>query len=233
MARPFWSGIPSRDMAGAQTSACTATWTMHGWQLSRVTWTACKRPLPAPLYLGWGTDLWAPSQKLIENVAVLNQRLAPTAFSPGDPRRVFPCGGGDDGDSGTVRRDHRLPGQSDDLAGPLWPPAMAATDTLLNAEKFAAINYALGYAPYPGAEFDSHVEGRAEIDGPQQRRPGRRSRRRTQARLCAGVSLRAGQILRDSLRNIAERVQHPFPGAPPSWFSTRSVGRGTTWLKRT
>ena len=32
------------------------------------------------MYLGWGTDLWAPSQKLIENVAVLNQRLAPRHF---------------------------------------------------------------------------------------------------------------------------------------------------------
>ena len=37
----------------------------------------------------------------------------------------------------------------------LWPPITPATNTLLSAEKFAAINDALGYAGYPGPELDT------------------------------------------------------------------------------
>ncbi len=43
----------------------------------------------------------------------------------------------------------------------LLPPAIAATDTLVTAEKFAAINYALGYAPYPQQEFEGPVSSGA------------------------------------------------------------------------
>ncbi len=54
-----------------------------------------------------------------------------------------------------------------------------------------------------------------------------------------GVSLRAGQILRDSLRNIAERVQQPFPRSTPivvfnplSWTRDDVVKTHVTLLRR-
>jgi len=36
----------------------------------------------------------------------------------------------------------------------MWPQIIPATATLLAAERFATINYALGYTPYPQREFD-------------------------------------------------------------------------------
>jgi len=168
-----------------------------------------------PVYLGWGTDLWAPSQKLIENVDVLNQRLAPRHFRLATPDEFFRAAA----DTTAIPElAGEIPSSWANLTtslAPLWPPVMAATDALLNAEKFAAINYALGYAPYPGAEFDSmwkdalksmdhNNDGQGGVAG-DERKLG----------YAQEVSLRAGQILRDSLRNIAERVQHPFPRSMP------------------
>ena len=168
-----------------------------------------------PVYLGWGTDLWTPSAKLIQNVTVLNQRLAPRHFRFATPDEFFRM----------ASKSTEIPELAGEIPSswanlttslsPLWPPVMAATDTLLNAEKFAAINYALGYAPYPGVEFDSlwkdalksmdhNNDGQGGVAG-DERKLG----------YAQGVSLRAGQILRDSLRNIAERVQHPFPRSTP------------------
>jgi alpha-mannosidase len=168
-----------------------------------------------PVYLGWGTDLWAPSQKLIENVAVMNQRLAPRHFRLSTADEFFRA----------AARTTEIPELSGEIAASwanlttslsgLWPPAMAATDTLLNAEKFAAINYALGYAPYPGEEFDSmwgHVLKSMDHNNDGQGGEAGDERKLGYAQ---EVSLRAGQILRDSLRNIAERVQQPFPRSTP------------------
>jgi alpha-mannosidase len=169
----------------------------------------------SPVYMGWGTDLWTPSEKLIENVTVLNQRLAPRHFRFATPDEFFR----DTANSPEIPElSGEIPSSWANLTtslSPLWPPVMAATDTLLNAEKFAAINDALGYAPYPGAEFDSlwkdalksmdhNNDGQGGVAG-DERKLG----------YAQGVSLRAGQILRDSLRNIAERVQHPSPRSTP------------------
>ena len=92
---------------------------------------------------------------------------------------------------------------------------MAATDTLLNAEKFAAINYALGYAPYPGAEFDSMWKDALKSMDHNNDGQGGEAGDERKLGYAQVVSLRAGQILRDSLRNIAERVQQPFPRSTP------------------
>jgi alpha-mannosidase len=168
-----------------------------------------------PVYLGWGTDLWSPSQKLIENVAVLNERLAPRHFRLATPDEYFHAA---KNATAIPELTGEIPSSWANLTTsltPLWPPAMAATDTLLNAEKFASINYALGYASYPGAEFDSlwkdalksmdhNNDGQGGVAG-DERKLG----------YAQVVSLRAGQILRESLRNIAERVQHPFPRSTP------------------
>ena len=168
-----------------------------------------------PVYLGWGTDLWAPSQKLMVNVAVLKQRLAPRHLRLATPDEFFRA----------AKDAAEIPVLSGEIPSswanlttsltPLWPPVIAATDTLLNSEKFAAINYALGYAPYPGAEFDSLWKD--VLKSMDHNNDGQGGEAGDQRKLgyAQVVSLRAGQILRDSLRNIAERVQHPFPRSTP------------------
>jgi alpha-mannosidase len=164
-----------------------------------------------PVYLGWGTDLWTPSAKLIENVTVLNQRLAPRHFRFATPDEFFR----DTANSPEIPElSGEIPSSWANLTtslSPLWPPVMAATDTLLSAEKFAAINYALGYAPYPGAEFDSLWKDALKSMDHNNDGQGGEAGDERKLGYAQGVSLRAGQILRDSLRNIAERVQHPFP----------------------
>jgi alpha-mannosidase len=168
-----------------------------------------------PVYMGWGTDLWVPSQKLIENVAVLNQRLMSRHFRLATAEEFFRAAA----DTTEVPEiSGEIPSAWANLTtslSPLWPPVIAATDTLLNAEKFAAINYALGYAPYPGTEFDSlWKEALRSMDHNNDGQGGEAGDERKLG-YAQVVSLRAGQILRDSLRNIAERVQHPFPRSIP------------------
>jgi alpha-mannosidase len=168
-----------------------------------------------PVYLGFGTDLWAPNEKLIENVAVLNQRLAPdhfhlaTAedfFRAAASTKVIPEASGEVPSSWANLTTSLLP---------LWPAAVFATDMLVNAEKFATINYALGYALYPDKRFealwknalkslDHNNDGQGGVAG-DERKLG----------YAQEASLGAAQILRDSLRNIAERVKSPFPRSTP------------------
>ncbi len=168
-----------------------------------------------PIYLGWGTDLWAPTARLVDNVKLLNEKLAPIRFQLATPLDYFkaaaqltdvPEFGGE------------IPSSWANIISSLshlWPPVIVATDTLLTAEKFGAINYALGYAQYPQAEFgrlwelalqsmDHNNYGQGGDTGD--------ARRLEYAQI---PTLCAGQILRDMLRNIAERVQVPFPRATP------------------
>ena len=168
-----------------------------------------------PVYLGWGTDLWAPSQKLIENVAVLNQRLAPRHFRLATPDEFFRAAADV---TGIPDLAGEIPSSWANLTtslSPLWPPVIAATDTLLNAEMFAAINYALGYAPYPGEEFDSMWKDALKSMDHNNDGQGGEAGDQRKLGYAQVVSLGAGQILRDSLRNIAERVQHPFRRSTP------------------
>ncbi len=168
-----------------------------------------------PLYMGWGTDLWAPNQKLIENIAVLNQSLPQRHFRLATAGEYFRAAADTKG----------VPELSGEITGSwgnltvsmlsLWPPAIAATDTLLSAEKFAAINYALGYAPYPGQEFESLWKGALKsMDHNNDGQGGDIGDERKVA-YAQEALLSAGEILRDSLRNIAESVQHPFPVSTP------------------
>jgi alpha-mannosidase len=168
-----------------------------------------------PLYMGWGTDLWAPTQKLIENVAVLNQHLSPNHFSLATAGEYF--------HAAEATRD--IPELSGEITGSwgnltvsmvgLWPPAIAATDTLVNAEKFAAINDALGYAPYPGPQFESLWRSTLKSMDHNNDGQGGEIGDDRKVGYAQEALLSAGQILRDSLRNIAERVQHPFPASTP------------------
>jgi alpha-mannosidase len=109
-----------------------------------------------PIYLGWGTDLWAPGEKLIENLAILNKQLTPLRFQFATPDEYFLA---------VSKSSSTVPEFSGEIPhswgnilssmGHIWPPNMTATDALLTAEKFVAINYALGYADYPQYELES------------------------------------------------------------------------------
>jgi hypothetical protein len=170
---------------------------------------------PSPVYMGWGTDLWAPSQKLVANVAVLNQRLTARHFRFSTPDEFFHAA---ENTKEIPQLSGEVPSSWANLTttlSPLWPPVISATDTLLSAEKFAAINYALGYAPYPGAEFDSMWKDALKSMDHNNDGQGGEAGDERKLGYAQVVSLRAGQVLRDSLRNIAERVQHPFPRSTP------------------
>ena len=85
----------------------------------------------------------------------------------------------------------------------------------MNAEKFAAINYALGYAPYPQQQFDAlWVKALESMDHNNYGQGGDIGDQRKVGYAQAAI-LQGGQILRESLRNIAERVRNPFPVSTP------------------
>lgn len=168
-----------------------------------------------PIYLGWGTDLWAPSEKLVENVALLNQRLTPTSFKLATPEEFFQ----------QAERVQDVPEFSGEIPSSwaniiaslshLWQPVMTATDTLLTAEKFAAINHALGYAPYPSAEFESLWK--MALQSMDHNNFGQGGFQGDDRRLeyAQVPTLCAGEILRNMLRNLAERVRIPLEHATP------------------
>ncbi len=168
-----------------------------------------------PVYLGWGTDLWAPNDLLVTNIGVLNRRAATGHFRLATPSEYF-------------RAAARTPAVPE-LAGEIpsswsnlisswsriWPPTMTATDTLVNAEKFAAIGYALGYADYPGPELESLWKGTLESMDHNSYGQGGDVGDEGKVGLAQAATLRGGRILRDSLRDIAERVRHPYPVSTP------------------
>jgi alpha-mannosidase len=168
-----------------------------------------------PVYLGWGTDLFAPSTKLIDNITALSQNLSPLHFRLATAEDFFHA----------ASATPHIPDLSGEIPSswanlttslvPLWPPAVSATDALVTAEKFAAINYALGYAPYP----DKALEGlwKENLKSLDHNNDGQGGKIGDERKLgyAQEAALGAGQILRDSLRNIAERVQQPLPRSAP------------------
>jgi alpha-mannosidase len=163
----------------------------------------------APVYLGWGTDLFAPNEQLVSNLSVLNKRLAPMHFRFATPVEYFRAAAKTPSPPVLTGEITGSWANVDSSATPVWPPAITAADTLVNAEKFAAINYALGYAPYPQAQFD-HLWRNAlkSMDHNFFGQGGDIGDARKVGYANAAI-LEGGEILRDSLRNIAERVRHP------------------------
>jgi alpha-mannosidase len=164
-----------------------------------------------PVYLGWGTDLWAPSEKVVQNIPVLNQSLAPWTFRLATPEEYF----------GAASKAKDVPELSGEIPSSwsnllttyflLWPPVIKGTDTMLAAEKFAAINYALGYADYPQQEFDSLWKHLLEAMDHNAFGQGGVIGDKRNLEFTNDAITRGGAILRDMLRNIAERVRQPFP----------------------
>lgn len=163
-----------------------------------------------PVFLAWGTDLWAPNEKLIENAGVLNRKLAPTNFRFGTPEEFFRAASKA---PGTREVTGEIPSSWANILtsmGHIWPPALAAADSLLNAEKFAAIAYALGYSEYPEQEFEALWKKALESMDHNNYGQGGEIGDERKVGYAHVATLRGGEILRDSLRNIAERVRNPF-----------------------
>ena len=183
-----------------------------------------------PIYLGWGTDLFAPSENLPGNIKLLNERAG------GEPTRVAGDGPGRPSPwhlhfatptdfFTTVQNTRDLSDFSGEIPTAwgniltslchLWPPSFLATDTLISAEKFAAINFALGYADYPRDEFEALWKCAIESMDHNNFGQGGEIGDARKLEYAATATMRGGEILRRSLRNIAERVKSPFPRSSP------------------
>lgn len=171
--------------------------------------------LPGPIFVHWGVDLWAPTENLVENINTLNRHLSPMHFALGTPQDFF----------SNVAKEPDPPNLSGEIpmAWPhvvdgivhLWQLAVPATNVLTAAEKFAAINYALGYASYPQQELDFLWKRLIESmdhnhDGQGGEIGDNRKMEYSQLAIAHG-----GEILREMLRNIAERVEIPIAKSFP------------------
>src|SRR5579863_3246095 len=200
---------------GAWAWACTSIWTLLVCKRSRV--ISSRSRLQPAVQFTWDGALtfFAPNEKLIENIAVLNQHFSPVHFQLATAEEYFRAAAG-------VKGVPDLPGEIPSSWAnlttslvPLWLPAMSATDTLLSAEKFAAINYALGYAAYPDKAFESlWKDNLKSLDHNNDGQGGRIGDERKLG-YAQQAALGASQILRASLANIAERVQSPFSRSIP------------------
>ena len=179
----------------------------------------------SPIFMHWGVDLWTPSEALVSNLDLLNQRSSrhflfatPTDFF----RRV-------ESTPGLPEISGEVPISWGNIVSSLahmWPLAIPATNTLSAAETFATLDDALGYAPYPRERLDFLWKKLIEsMDHNHDGQGGARgdSRKIEYSRLSLEEG---GEILRDSLRNIAERVELPFPrSAPIVVFNSQSWPR--------
>lgn len=170
---------------------------------------------PGPIYMGWGTDLFAPTDALIANIDALNRSLSPVHFHLATAEEFFHSASAP---KSIPELSGEIPSSWANLTTsqlPLWLPAVSATNTLISAEKFATINYALGYATYPDKTFEAlWKDSLKSLDHNNDGQGGEIGDERKLG-YAHEASLGAGQILRDSLRNIAERVQIPFHKSTP------------------
>jgi alpha-mannosidase len=180
----------------------------------------------APLYLGWGTDLWAPSQKLVDNLAVLNRRFGDQRFRFATSTEYFHAAADAPAISELAGEIPSSWANTITSNAHIWPPVITATDTLVNAEKFAAVNHALGYAPYPEQQLDALWRKALEsMDHNNYGQGGEIGDQRKVGYAQAAI-LQGGQILRESMRNIAERVPFLYPlGTPIVVFNPLSWTR--------
>lgn len=168
-----------------------------------------------PIFMNWGSDLHAPSERLIPNLATLNRDMPGLHFQFSTPDEYFKNIGKT---AGLPELKGEIPSSWPNIVSSLphmWPLVVPATAMLESAEKFAAINYALGYASYPQDQFDFLWKKLIEStdhnhDGQGGRIGDERKTDYSRLSIIAG-----GEILRDSLRNIAERVRIPIDHSQP------------------
>ena len=162
-----------------------------------------------PLFMNWGSDLFVPQDDLVEQVEKFD-KPGPTRVVISTPTEFFRQA---EKTPDIPETSGKIPDSWPNIVSSLahiWPQIIPATSTLLAAEKFATINYALGYNEYPQREFDflwkKLIESMDHNHDGQGGRPGD-NRKIEYGQLSV---IRGGEILRDSLRNIAERVQVPI-----------------------
>lgn len=168
-----------------------------------------------PILMNWGSDLHAPSPQLVPNLAILNKDLPDLHFQFATPDEYFK----------RIAGIHRLPELHGEIPNSwpnivsslphMWPLVVPATATLEAAEKFAAINYALGYADYPEDELDRLWKKLIESTDHNHDGQGGRTGDERKANYSRMAIIDGGEILRDSLRNIAERVKIPVQHSAP------------------
>ena len=170
---------------------------------------------PGPIFVPWGIDLWAPNEKIVQNVDALNKDFAYARFTLAVPQDFFKA----------VEKTPNLPEASGEIpmAWPhvvdgiahLWQLAVPATATLTAAEEFAAINYASGYADYP--QQDLEALWKSLIESMDHNHDGQGGEIGDQRKMDDSLLVlnRGGEILHSSLRNIAERVRIPIPNSFP------------------
>jgi hypothetical protein len=153
--------------------------------------------------------LWAPPEKLVSNVDVLNRDLPSDHFIFATPQEFF---GAAEETPGVPELTGSIAMGWPDIADgtvDLWQLASPATNILTMAEEFLAINNALGYAADPQADLDllwkNLIESMGHNNGGQGGEIGDR-RKKEDSEI---VLMRGGEILRNMLRNIAERVRIP------------------------
>jgi alpha-mannosidase len=162
-----------------------------------------------PIFMHWGSDLFAPGEQLVDIVAQQNRRLAPLGLRFATPEEFFRMASKV---PGTPERSGEIPSSWANIISSmshLWPSAMRGADTLLLAERFAAINLALGYADYPQAEFDRLWKLSLQSMDHNNFGQGGNLGDARKLEYAEEVIRHSGQILRDMLRNIAERVRSP------------------------
>jgi alpha-mannosidase len=168
----------------------------------------------APIFMHFGSDLWAPPDNFVDAVQAFNA-AAPAKLKLATPTEYFR----------RAQQTPDIPTLSGEIPSSwpnllpswphLWPVVVPAMSTLLSAEKFSAVNHALGYADYPQQELDLLWKRLLEaMDHNQDGQGGFEGDVRKLEHMQQSV-LVGGQILRDMLRNIAERVQIPVPNSFP------------------
>ncbi len=167
-----------------------------------------------PILMHWGTDLWTAPDDLVPTVEKFFKSV-PAKLNIATPSEFFH----------QLERSSAIPDVSGEIPSSwpnivsslvhVWPGIIPATNTLLAAEKFATVNYALGYADYPQQEFDFMWKKLVEsMDHNHDGQGGRIGDNRKIEYEQLSI-IRGGEILRDSLRNIAERVEIPIRDSFP------------------
>ncbi len=167
-----------------------------------------------PIFMNWGSDLFTPADDLVAQVEKLDQ-AGPTRLVIATPTDFFREA---QEVSGVPETSGEIPDSWPNIVSSLahmWPQIIPATATLLAAERFAAINYALGYAPYPQREFDFLWKKLVESMDHNHDGQGGALGDNRKIGYEQLVVLHGSEILRDMLRNIAEHVQVPVPNSAP------------------
>jgi hypothetical protein len=167
-----------------------------------------------PILMNWGTDLWAPPEDFIERINSFS-RVAPAKLAIATPSDFFHRV---EKSEGIAELAGEIPSSWPNIVSSLphlWPQIIPATNTLLAAEKFAAINHALGYADYPQKDLDFLWKKLIESMDHNHDGQGGAIADGRKAEYEQLSIIRGGEILRDSLRNIAERVEVPVRNSFP------------------